>query len=384
MANTYDVVIIGLGAMGSAALYQCARANVNVIGIDQFYPPHTFGSSHGDTRIIRRACGEGETYTKLSSRSYQIWQDIERGLNVELLTKCGALIVEPDCTRQSAFFTSTVELAQRFNIGSSIMPSHDLAKALPQFRYAGNEIGYYEYGGGFLRPEACIAANLSLAKNHGAATYYGERVINIVPASNGCTVITNKSIYSCDHVIVTAGPWINMFTPLKYRYRELLKVYRQLVCWFEPASPAMFDVESFPVFIWLYHDVEDSLYGFPRIDSNGVKVAVSQYDSAVDPDHVDRSIRQRDIDHLYDTYISRFLPKLQRTCLRATACLYTVTPDSNFIIDRHPDMPRVVLVSPCSGHGFKHSAAIGEALVELINTGESTIDLGDFGFARFG
>ena len=386
-ASFFETIVIGLGAMGSATVYQLAKKGNKVLGIDQFSPPHKLGSTHGDTRITRQAIGEGREFVPLSLRSYEIWEDLERQTGNELLTMTGGLMLGNATGNvlhgSSNFLQTTIETAKEFNISHKIFSAGELRTRFPQFHIKDSYIGYYEEKAGFLRPERCIETQTGLARQFGAAIHLNEKVRQVFPLSNDSVEVrTDQGIYRADKLVVSAGSWMSQFFP---EYDRLFKVYRQVLYWFDiEGSITPFLPENFPVFI-IVGDSENGIYGFPAIDGpeGGLKVAFEEYVSETTPEKVNREVSQKEIDEAYHKYIAKHLPNLKNKCVKAVSCLYTVTPDGKFILDTHPQFPQIIIASPCSGHGFKHSAAIGEALSELVIDGKSHFDLEAFKIDRF-
>jgi sarcosine oxidase len=391
MSNAADVLIVGLGAVGSAALYQSAQLGARVIGIDRFNPPHDQGSSHGDTRITREAIGEGREFVPLVLRSNQIWQELEAATGRNLLTRNGGLVLASPSTPgnhhgSTSFIQDTIAAAMEFNIAHEVLSPDDLRRRYPQFRLRGDEIGYFEPGAGFLRPEACIEAQLTLARQLGAKVITSETVVDCRPMEDGTVeVTTGNSVYSAAQVIVTAGPWIRKL--LGEDYAKYFKIYRQVLYWFALAGHAEeYTPERFPIFIWIAGNrPRDMMYGFPAVDGplGGLKISAEQYDATVDPDAVPRTVSDAEISAMYTEYIAPHFPGVSGQCLRSSTCLYTVTPDAKFIVDKFRGYENIVYASACSGHGFKHSAALGEALALQASGQSSRIDLSGFSAQRF-
>jgi sarcosine oxidase len=387
--SRYDVAVLGLGATGSAALYQLAKRGARVLGIDRYAPPHAHGSTHGDTRITRLAIGEGGHYTPLVMRSHEIWREIERETGISLLSRVGGLIISSESrssfTHVADFFANTVAAAKKHRIEHEMLDAAAIRRRFPQFHVRDDEIGYYENAAGFVRPEDCVRAQLGLAKRHGADIHTNEEVASFTPDANKVAIATDRATYDADRLIVAAGPWLPQL--LGAAFSPLFKVYRQVLFWFvakgaiEPFLP-----ENFPVFIWELQDRNQGIYGFPAIDGaqGGVKVATEQYEATTTPQTALREIGAREAGAVYESLVAPHLPGLSGECVRAVSCLYTVTPDFGFIVDRHPESERVIIASPCSGHGFKHSAALGQALAELVLDGASRFDLTPFRIGRFG
>jgi sarcosine oxidase len=385
----YDLIIVGLGAVGAASAYQAAKRGATVLGIDQYSPPHALGSSHGDSRITRVAIGEGEHYTPIVRRSHQIWRDIEAQTGEELLVVTGGLIVSSSARRATThvpgFFENTLGAARRFAIEHEMLDARELRELFPQFNVSENEVGYYEPGAGYLRPEACVRAQLSLAAELGAQLRRNERVLSIADEGGAARVRTEASEYSAREVIVAAGAWIGQF--LDADLARHFRVTRQVLHWFETTRPIEeFTAPRFPIWIWELQDREHVIYGFPAIDGarGGVKIATEQYADATSPAESRRDVASAEIEWMHANLVAPYLRGVGGRCVKAVACLYTATPDFHFAIGRHPRMPRVTIASACSGHGFKHSAAIGEALAELACEGRSALDLAPFSLSRLG
>jgi len=391
MANTADVIVVGLGAMGSAALYQLAKLGSRVIGIDRFNPPHDQGSSHGDTRITREAIGEGGEFVPLVLRSNQIWEELEAATDRSLHTRNGALIlasqsIHGDHHGSTSFVEDTIRAAREFGIAHEVLDAGEIRRRHPQFTLSGDELGYFESGAGFLRPEACIEAQLNLARQLGGKAITSETALDIQQEKHGMVEVkTDRERYSAARVIVTAGPWISKL--LGAEYAHYFQIYRQVLCWFPLArNHEQYSPERFPVFIWIVGDRPcDMLYGFPAIDGprGGLKISTERYDATVDPDAVPRTVSDSEIAAMYNEHIGPHFPDVSGDYLHATTCLYTVTPDAKFIVDTLRDGENVMFASACSGHGFKHSAAIGEALAFWALERPLRVDLSPFRLDRF-
>jgi sarcosine oxidase len=380
----YDVVVAGLGAMGSATTYQLARAGARVLGVDRFAPPHTLGSTHGDTRITRVAVGEGLAYVPLVRRSHDLWREIERESGAEILTQCGGLVIAPPLARfamhgSGSFLEQTVAAAEAYDVEHERLDPAELAARYPQFALSGDEAGYLEPGAGYVRPEAAIEAQLGLARGLGAGVALGEQVVGYDDHGTHVTVRTTSRTLEAATLVVTAGPWVAELVP---ELAPRVRVLRQVLFWFDLRDHASYPgLRESPVFIWCAaDDPDDAIYGFPMVDGpvGGAKVAREQYVVETTAEEVDRTVGADEIEEMYERHVRHRLPALSGRCVKATVCLYTVTPDSRFLIDRLPSSPNVIVASPCSGHGFKHSAAIGEALAQLATRGETAVDLTPF------
>ncbi len=389
MASVADIIVVGLGAVGSAALYQSARLGAKVIGIDRFTPPHDQGSSHGETRITRQAIGEGREFVPLVLRSNEIWEELEDATGRNLMTRCGGLVlaalgVGGSHHGSSSFLQDTIDAAEAYGIPHQRLIADEIRRRFPQFHLTADEEGYFEPGAGFLRPEACIEAHIEQARKLGAKVFTSETVLAVKSGGGTVSITTDRANYEAAKVIVTAGPWIAGFLPPEYA--EHFRVYRQTLCWFTLAhNSEQYSPERFPVFIWITGSrVQDMLYGFPAIDgpAGGVKVATERYEATVDANNVPRDVSEESVAAMYSEYIAPRFPDLSDRCLRTATCLYTVTPDARFVIDYADATKNVLFASACSGHGFKHSPAVGEALAQEALALPPTLDLSAFRWGR--
>ena len=386
MPVAYDVVVLGLGAMGAAATYQLARRGARVLGIDRYSPPHEFGSTHGDTRVTRVACGEGPEYSVFAARSHQIWRELEAELGMDLFTQNGLLVLFGPGKRAANhsvadFRGATVDAAKKAKLDYEILDTAQIRQRYPAFNVADGDEAYHDDVGGFVRPERCVTAQLQKAKALGADLHLNETVLSFDQAGGSVTVKTDKGTYHAMELIVAAGSWLPDF--LKPALAGQFKVTRQVLYWFRAKGAtehAQFLPERFPVYIWQV-PAPQPIYGFPATGGldEGVKLATEQDRSATTPDTVARAVSPDEIREMYETYVGPYFPGLSPTCVKHKVCLYTQVERARFIIDRHPDADRVIVASPCSGHGFKHSAGIGELLAQMA-LGEKHQDIARFAF----
>jgi sarcosine oxidase len=371
----FDVIVIGLGAMGCSSLYQLAKRGRKVLGIDQFSPPHDKGSTHGETRITRLACGEGAQYTQFARRSHEIWRELERDSGEQLLVQNGFLMISGPGARASAhgnpqFLQSTIDAAERNGVAHEILSDGAIRQRFPAFKVADGDRAYYDSESGFLFPEQCVRVQMDAAGRFGAAIHTNEKVQRFAQSRGGIEVVTDRATYSGDSLIVAAGPWISHLLPALTPH---FTVRRQVLVWFQLAKNEPVDryrPEAFPVFYWQLPR-KQSLYGFPCLDDRSVKVATEQYDATTTVDSVQRAASPAEIAAIHTEFVADFMPGVSDRCIKAATCLYTCVDDARFIIDKLPDDPRVIVASPCSGHGFKHSPAIGEALADLATEGHT-------------
>jgi sarcosine oxidase len=395
----YDVIIAGLGAVGSAAAHALAKRGLRVLGLDRFSPPHTCGSSHGETRITRAAIGEGVEYTPLAIRSHALWRELEEVTGDELYVPCGCLtIAGPRGSTKvrgvEGFFANIAQSARRYAVPFEEFASGAAITArFPQFAVAPGNTAFLDKCGGYVRPEKCIAANLARAAHHGATLARNMTVTDFRATAGGVrTTCGDGSSHEAGKLLLATGAWLPAF--LGGPFNAWLTVTRQVLFWFEmTGDPSRFAPSRFPVFIWDVngeHGATSNVYGFPLYEgaTKGLKITHEETGQTVDPDDVPRGLFPGEAEHAYEHYIRPFLPALGPRCVRHEVCLYTRAPGDRFIIDWHPAQNRVVFVSACSGHGFKHSAAIGEAaaqmLVDDVHDGKTAhADLAPFSIACF-
>ena len=382
-----DVIVVGLGAVGSAATLHLAKQGKRVIGFDRWSPPHSNGSTHGETRITRLAIGEGDEYSPLAIRSHELWREFERAAGVELLVQCGGLIISNRVEAKEshgvpAFLDNTIAAARKFNIAHEVLGAADMRKRFPQFNVADHEAAYYEPSAGYLQVEACIETQLQLAQKHGAELKTNTAIKLFRPVTGAVEVVTAAGdIYQAEQLLICAGAWLPGLLKLDPPYHDLFKVTRQVMHWPQAAEPQeRFMPPAFPVFIWEPAGRPQPIYGFPQISrGGGVKMATEGKDY-VDPDLVDRDEPLARIEATFREYFGPCFPDLGPT-MKTKTCFYTEVEGGRFVIDRHPGNDRVLFASACSGHGFKHSAALGEALSQILAGGSSKIDLSPFSLA---
>lgn len=363
-----DVVVVGLGAVGSAVACALARRGVRVVGFDRFHPPHDQGSSHGLTRITRLAVGEGADYVPLVQRSHALWRQLESESGLTLMRQTGVIVIASPAADagifhgQPGFFERTCTLARRFGIAHEILSPADVRARFPAFALGEAESAYHEPEGGVLFPESCIRAQWQVARAHGAELRPGETLTGLSSTASGVTLHTDRATLQAAKVLLCTGAWLPQQAggPVQAR----LRVLRQVLHWFEAERPEWFAADRCPAHIWLHGPrMEDSFYGFPMIDGQpGVKLATEQLQDTVDPDAVPRDVDEALARTMFDRHLDGRLRGLRPRSVAHATCLYTMAGDGRFVVDRHPRHEHVSVVSACSGHGFKHSAGLGEAL----------------------
>jgi len=373
---SFDVAVIGLGVMGSAALDALARRGRRVIGIDRFAPGHDRGSSHGATRIIRLGYFEHPSYVQLVGAAYPLWRELEARSGQSLLSVTGILeIGEPE----SDLVAGTLRSSRLHGLPHEILDAPSLMKRFPAFRLPDDFVGVFQRDGGFVRAESAVAALQTLARRAGAELRIEERVCAVEPYRDGVRVTTQHGDIVAKYAIVAAGPWLKSLLP---QLPVPIRVTRQVLGWFEPADDARdwFAADRFPVF--LLQNQDGVFYGFPA-DTDGIKVAKHHHlDETVDPDGHDRTVSAAD-EAVVRRVLRAYVPDADGRLIAARTCLYTMTPDGDFILDRLPGCPQIVVAAPCSGHGFKFAPVIGEILADLAVEGYTEHDILRFSLKRF-
>ena len=373
--HAFDVIVVGIGGMGSAALAHLAARGQHVLGIEQFEPGHDRGSSHGITRIIRLAYFEHPSYVPLLRRAFVLWRDLEQGLDEPLLHVTGGLDVG---WAGSDVFEGSLYSCLEHALPHDVLDARDLARRFPAWRPAPNAMAVFQPDAGFVTSERCIHAHVARAQRYGAVIHTGERVLGIEPGNGRVVVRTDRGRYEAGQVVVSGGPWMGDLAPA---LAPLLVPERQVLGWFDIREPARFAPSAFPVFVL---DAEEGrYYGFPKHAVPGFKIGKYNHRrEVIHPDRMDRVCGAEDERVLRDA-VSRYFPEANGPLRSSAACLFTNTPDEHFLIDRAPEAPEVLLVSPCSGHGFKFASVVGEICADLIIDGRTPHDIALFALSRF-
>ena len=366
----YDVAVVGLGAMGSQTVLELASRGVRVLGLDRHRPPHTLGSTHGRTRIIREAYFEEPLYVPIVQRAYELWRRLEERSGARLLTATGGLMLG---AAESEVVAGARASAVEHGLPYEELSAREVRERYPAFAVPEEHVAIFEPRAGFLEPEAAVEAALALAAEAGADLRFDEPVLEL----DVTTVRTERGTYGADRVVVSAGPWLPELVP---SLAGLLSVARQPLLWLEPRDPALFAPDRFPIFVWEWTPGW-AFYGFPDV-GDGFKAAVHHHGERTTPDEVDRGLRDDDEAGIREL-VRRYLPAGDGALREAAVCLYTNTPDEHFLIDRLPEDERVIVASPCSGHGFKFAPAIGELLADLATGERPRFDVTPFSLGRF-
>lgn len=371
----YDAIVVGLGGMGSAALYHLARRNQKVLGLERFDIPNEMGSSHGITRIIRLDSYEDSDYVPLLRRAYELWRDLERSAGEQFHYITGAINAGPP---DSEVFQGSLRSCRDHGLAHEVLDSVELRRRFPGYQLPSGTMAVFQPDGGFLLPERCIVAHTQLAQALGADVRAREQVVEWEPLGSGVRVRTDRGEYQAYHLLLTAGAWMGQLAPLLAR---LAIPERQCLAWFQPLRSELFAPDCFPVFNVLVE--EGRYYGFPIFAVPGFKVGRYHHlGQRADPDRTPRTCDPED-EALLRSFTERYFPDAAGPTASLKFCMFTNSPDRHFILDLHPQAPQVVLAAGFSGHGFKFCSVIGEVLADLATTQMTRHHISFLRLARF-
>lgn len=372
----FDVIVIGVGTMGSAACYHLAKRGANVLGLEQFSIPHTLGSGHGESRITRLCYYEHPDYVPLLQRAYELWDELGEAAGCTVLHRTGGVFMGRS---DGAFIRETLRAAELHNLPCELVERARLKRDWPQFILPDDHVALYEPNAGYILPELAVTTHADLAMRAGAVLHAHERVLSWTVHADRVQVETDRGSYSAEKLVICGGAWMGHIA------RDLklpLTVTRQVLGWAQPRTPERFASGVFPV--WAIENDDGSLhYGFPILPQRiGLKVAHHFQGEPADPGTIDRAARQGDEDD-FRHVLRAVLPDGDGPLLAMRICMYTNTPDSHFVIDTHPQHERVCFAGGFSGHGFKFAPVIGEALADLATHGKSELPIGFLSMKRF-
>lgn len=362
---SWDAVVLGLGGMGSAALAHLAARGQRVIGLERFAPLHAFGSSHGNSRIIRQTYFLDGRYVALAKRAYQLWRELETQTGESLVNITGGLMLSrPD----NNIVAGALSSAREHGLAHELLEGEGLRRRFPALQLREGETGLFEPTAGFLRPEACIGAHLRRAVECGAQARFGITVTRYEATPGGVRVWTSDGeVVDSDRLVVTAGAWLGRIA------NDLgfpLVVERQIMHWFAPETLRETEaLAKLPIFI-VARD-EGRIYGFPYVQGEGLKLAIYRSFEPTDPDDVNREVSPKEIEPVR-AMLEGLIPGAGANYLRSKVCLYTLTPDEHFIIGLHPSHANVVIAGAFSGHGFKFCSVVGEIVTDLALEGKTS------------
>jgi sarcosine oxidase len=375
VAERYDAIVVGIGAMGSATVFQLARRGRRVLGLERYDVLHPFGSSHGLTRIIRLAYSEHPSYVPLLRRAYELWHELEELDGRRLLYTTGSL---EGGLADGHVFAGAREAAELHRLTFDVMSGEEVNARWPGYRLPSDHRVVFQPEGGFLASEECILAHVRQAMAEGGEIHWREPALEWGAQGDGVWVRTDRGRYEAGRLILSAGAWMGKVVP---ELAALAVPERQVLAWLQPSKPELFRLESFPVFNL---EVEEGrYYGFPEWGIPGFKFGKYHHlEERADPDAMDREPNARD-EEVLRAFARRYFPYGEGPTVALKACLFTNTPDEHFILDVHPSYPQVTLASPCSGHGYKFASVIGEIVTDLVERGQTSHDLSLFRLDRF-
>jgi sarcosine oxidase len=375
MVTQYDAIVLGVGGMGSSALYHLARRGLRILGIERYNIPHEMGSSHGLTRIIRLAYYEHPSYVPLLRRAYELWRQLENAVQERLLIITGSIDASP---ANGEVFAGSKASCDIHHLPHEVLDHHELNARFPGYRLPQGIMALYQPDGGFLLSERCIVAYVMAAQELGAEVHGQERVMGWEAKGRGVEVHTDRGHYSAAKLVICAGAWGAKLVP---ELATLAVPERQVLGWFQPTRPSLFRVQTFPVFNVAVE--EGRFYGFPIYGIPGFKVGRYHHlEQRVDPEQMDREAHHEDEDVLR-RFTARYFPEAAGPTMSLKTCLFTNTPDEHFILDLHPTLPQVCIAAGFSGHGFKFCSVVGEIMADLAQTGHSRHHLELFRLQRF-
>jgi len=375
MTDRYDAIVIGVGGVGSAATYRLADRGLDVLGIERYDVPHTRGSSHGSTRIIRRVQHEGAAYVPLVERAYELWRDLEDRTGRDLLHVTGSVHTGPP--------DSGVVEDARGACDAHDIPYETLSAGAVNDRYPGYDLpeefhALYQPDGGFLACEQCTVAHVEAAHGAGATVRARERVLDWSETTDGVRVRTDKGRYAADELVVAAGPWTRELVP--DLAAETVPV-RAVMAWLQPERPEWFTPERFPVFVLREGGERGGGYGFPRHDVPGFKFGVSDPTPVVDPDTMDREPTRAE-EEIHRRFAERYFPAGAGPTVGLSTCIWSMSGDEHFLLGRPSGHDAVTVGAGFSGHGFKFASVTGEILAEIAAEGATDHDIGMFDVNR--
>jgi sarcosine oxidase len=375
MDRSYDVIVLGVGGMGSAATAHLADRGVDVLGLERYDVPHGYGSSHGVTRIIRLAYYEHPEYVPLLRRAYELWRELETAHDQRLLYRTGSVDAGPV---GDPLVEGSKRSCESHDIEYERLTSAELTERYPGYQLPEGYEAVFQPDGGFLVPERCIVAHVERAHRAGATIRARKRVVDWRATGDGVRVETDAGVYEADRLVITAGAWAARFVDA---LDEVAVPERQVLGWFQPEKPERFEPDRFPV--WNLQVPEGRYYGFPVYGVPGFKLGRYHHrEEHVDPDAFEREPTQAD-ERLLREFAERYFPAGAGPTMRLETCLFTNTPDEHFVLDTLPDLPQVTVAAGFSGHGFKFASVVGEILADLALDSETDHPIGRFSLDRF-
>lgn len=369
-AGTFDVIIVGVGAHGSAAMYHlAAKRGCSVLGLEQFGIAHSQGSSHGLSRIIRLMYHEHPSYVPLLRRAYENWKELEEITGSDILHITGGLDISQPGKPHEQTFLNACKTAELHDIDHEVLEPSEVHGRFPGYRLPDDFKSVYQEQSGIVAPERAIIAHVKAALQHGAVLRENEPMQSWRPEGSGVIVKTTKGEYRAKKLVLSAGAWLPEMVP---QLQAVVEVERQVIAWFEVDDPDLFK-ENFPISI--ITDERGTYYIFPPFDDPGLKIGLMNHLKEVtQADELDRNITARDEEALREA-VARYFPHANGRMTRAVACMFTNATDLHFIIDKHPNHEQVIICQACSGHGYKFASVIGEIIAELAVDGKTRFNI---------
>ncbi len=375
MPQTLDAIVIGTGGVGSAALHHFALRGLRVVGVDRFPPGHDRGSSHGATRVIRQAYFEHPDYVPLLQQAYRQWEQLEQPTGTTLLHRVGLLEIGPP---DGVVLPGVRDSARRHRLDVDDLDHREVAQRFPGLRMPEGYEAVFERQAGYLLVEECVRAHVEAAVRLGATLHRAAVRQWHSDSSGHVRVQTDQGELIASQLVIAAGAWTS---PLLHDLQIPLRVLRKHLHWFSTDHPHYDVARGCPTY--LYELPDGIYYGFPRIDSDGVKVGEhSGGTECTDPLNDPRGEETQDVQRV-QSFVHRCLPRLTGPRIQHSVCFYTMSPDEHFIVDRHPDDPHVGFVAGLSGHGFKLTNVLAQAIVDQLCDGHTDLPVGFLSLARF-
>lgn len=378
MSNPHNtVIVVGGGGMGLATAWRLAKGGHDVRVLEQFRFFHNRGSSHGEHRIIRRTYND-DLYSRLMPHAYRLWHELETDSGKKLIHQVGGVEIGPD---DDPTLLDIIRIGHELNIPTEVMTPAEAKKRFPQFQLRPDFLMVYCPVNGFLALDDCLRAHAEQAKAHGALLQDDEPVLEIKPLAHGAEVRTAKATYTCDKLVLTAGPYVkNLLKQLDLD--APYTVEQNQAHWFKVNHPEWFTPDRFPVFIVRHdRDTMGGMYGFPTFNNPGIKVSVHHSNHYIDVTRYDMIPRQETIERVRN-WLVEFIPDADGTLLNAATCLYEFPPDEHFVLSLHPQYPDIAMAN-MAGHGYKFASLVGEIMAQLAIDGRTEYDLTGFGVDRF-
>ncbi|CAM4326608.1 N-methyl-L-tryptophan oxidase [Lacicoccus alkaliphilus] len=376
MTKHYEVIVIGAGSMGMAAGYYLAEQGIKTLMIDAFDPPHASGSHSGDTRLIRHACGEGYDYVPLAMRAQALWDDLQTKTSERIFLKTGVVTFGPS---DSLFVQTAINGGLEYDLNLDTLSADEINARWPGIAVPDGQIGCYEPDAGVLFSENAIRTFRRLALERGAELKVNSPVMNIDAFADSVKVETNTESFTADKLIISGGAWNKkILDDLDLKLR--IQPSRQTIAWFD-SDDALYRADDFPGF---FADVPTGVYyGFPSIDGSGLKVGRYDNGEEIDPEYYNQEFGALDKDEGdLRGFLGEYMKEANGSLDVGRTCMFTNTPDENFIIDKHPAHDHIAIAAGFSGHGYKFSSAVGEILGELVTKGEASQDISLFKATR--